>query len=176
MRFREVELGVFYPSSESLRVALGDAEVAMVRERAQHVPRGRARICAHRSPDDPLHEMLIALLAGGYVRPHRHRGRGESFHVVEGEATLVVFDEQGRATSRVELGLGPGKTRLHRMNAPEFHTVIVSRGCFVVHEVTLGPFRPGSTEVAPWAPAEDDVDAIAAFMESLRAMLHEGIE
>jgi cupin fold WbuC family metalloprotein len=162
MNLHEEQPGVYYAQGDSL--AFGASEIEVVKRRSLEVPRRRARICAHPSPDALLHEMLIALRPGGYVRPHRHRDKSETFHVVDGEAELVLFDDDGTVEQRIALGLGPRQVRIHRLNAPRFHTVRVTTECFVVHEIALGPFRPESTELAPWAPHETDLEGIATFL------------
>src|SRR5204862_7175921 len=72
-----------------------DGGVGMVKGTGTTNARRRARLCAHPNPDDPLHEMLIVLDRGTYVRPHRHAGKSESFHVIEGELDVVLFAYDG---------------------------------------------------------------------------------
>lgn len=162
---------VFYATAGIVR--LGTAEIEFLRARAAESPRGRARICAHLDPADGVHEMLIALRRGGYVRPHRHVGREESFHAVEGEAHVVIFDDTGGVAEVVPMGTGAHDTRIYRLNTPRFHTVLVRTPCFIVHEVTRGPFDPDGTVFAPWAPPEGDAPAVKAFLSALDSRLQE---
>src|SRR5207247_7893851 len=68
-----------------------DAEdVAQLKREAQRNPRRRVRLCAHGGIDDSLHEMLIVHANNTYVRPHRHLGKSESFHVIEGDVEVVL--------------------------------------------------------------------------------------
>ncbi len=162
---------VFYADQGIVR--LGAAETDFLRERAAESPRGRARICAHRDPGDGLHEMLIALRRGGYVRPHRHVGREESFHAVDGEADVVIFDDEGSIENVIHMGTGAEDTWIYRLNVPRFHTVLVRTPYFIVHEVTQGPFDPQGTVFAPWAPPEGDVSRIGAFLADIESQLKE---
>lgn len=154
-------------------VSIGPREIALVKELAEASVRRRARLCLHRAESDPVHEMLIALRADGYVRPHKHLGRGESFHVVEGAADVVLFDDAGRVVERVRLTVDGDGARLYRLNESRFHTVLVRTPVFVVHETTAGPFDRTDTVFASWAPAEGDDDAITQYLADLDTQLAE---
>jgi len=168
---RRINDEVFYAQDEI--VCMGAAEIDFVKARAAESPRGRARICAHLDPTDGLHEMLIALSRSGYVRPHRHVGREESFHAVDGEADVVIFDDAGGVEQVIRIGTGKDDTRIYRLNAPRFHTVLVRTACFVVYEVTQGPFDQHGTVFAPWAPPEGDLNGIAEFLAKVDSWLKE---
>lgn len=146
-------------------VRLGSAEVAFVKRQALASPRRRARICAHASSEDALHEMLIAIHRDSYVRPHRHVGKAESFHVVEGAVDVAIFDEDGEVIEVVELGeAGSGREFYYRLSASAFHTLLIRTEFLVVHEVTTGPFDSTQTLPAPFAPAEADSDEARGYM------------
>ncbi len=89
-------------------------------------PRKRVRLCAHKDPQRPLHEMLIIHERSAYVRPHRHPGKSESMHVISGEVDVVVFDAQGGVSEVIEMGdYASGKIFYYRMEVPLFHTLII---------------------------------------------------
>lgn len=135
----------------------GPEEISLLRAMAAANPRGRARLCAHRDDDDLLHEMLIVLTGGTYIPPHRHNGKSESFHLIEGSLTVVVFDEDGTRLRRIDLAApGQGRSFFYRLAAPFYHTVIPTSDFAVFHETTNGPFRRKETAYAPWAPGEND--------------------
>src|SRR3954471_24654872 len=97
-------------------VRMGAQEVAFLKETARCSQRKRARICAHKSNDDNLHEMLIAIAAESYIRPHRHFGKSESFHIVEGEVDVAIFDDTGALIDVIELGApGSGRAFFYRL-------------------------------------------------------------
>ena len=149
-------------------VQWGDEEVAFVKRCAAASPRKRARICAHRSNDDSLHEMIIAIAAASYIHPHRHLDKAESFHVVEGEVDVAVFDEAGAVVDVIELGArGSGRRFYYRLSHSAFHTLLIRSDFLVVHEVTNGPFAPERTLLAPFAPAEKEQDAARAYMQTV---------
>jgi cupin fold WbuC family metalloprotein len=175
--------GVFMPSA-SLRkineeviycedsiVQLDKADVARLAEQAARNRRLRIRICAHRDPGEPLHEMVIVHAKGTYVRPHKHPGKTESFHAVDGRADVVVFDEDGRVVRLIPMGdYFSGLTFFYRMNEPFYHTLVIRTERFVFHEITGGPFRRADTVFAPWSPAEDAPEA-EAFLRQISNLM-----
>jgi len=146
-------------------VRIGGDEVALLKRQAQANPRKRARICAHKTNEDTLHEMVIAIAAGSYIHPHRHVGKSESFHIVEGEVDIIVFDEAGVIVDIVDMGaLGSGRKFYYRLSESAFHTLLLRTEFLVVHEVTNGPFLQDRTVLAPFAPREDEQLAARDYM------------
>jgi cupin fold WbuC family metalloprotein len=144
------------------------ADLVEIRDRGTRGPRKRARLCAHLNPTDPLHEMLICLAHGTYIRPHRHPLKSESFHVIEGELDVVLFDDDGDLREVICMGpYASGKAFFYRLAEPRFHTVLVNTPHVLFHETTNGPFDPTDTEFAPWAPAEGDPES-AEFIARVR--------
>jgi len=126
---------------------------------ARVAPRKRCRICFHPSNSDLLHEMLIALSRETYVRPHRHHGKSESFHMIKGALTVLIFNESGEITQSIDLDEpGTGGTFYYRLSAPLYHMVIPRSDVVVFHETTNGPFSPDSTDFADWSPVEGSED------------------
>lgn len=155
-------------------IAVRASDVAELKRRASTTPLRRSRVCAHGDSSDPLHEMVIALDRDTYVRPHKHRGKTESFHVIEGSADVVVFDDDGRVREVVELGeYATGRAFYYRLNVAAFHTVLVRSQELVIHETTNGPFRPDDAVFADWAPAADDTGARAAYLTELDERVRE---
>jgi len=149
-------------------VHFGDEEIAFVKQQARISPRMRARICAHKMNDDPLHEMLIAMSAGSYIHPHKHFGKSESFHIVEGEVEVVIFDENGRITNVLELGiLGSGRKFFYRLSEAKFHTLIIHTDFLVLHEITNGPFVRDNLTLAPFAPTEGEFERVKKYMHTV---------
>jgi len=130
---------------------------------------GRARICAHQSPDSKIQEMLIAFMRDSYVRPHRHLNKSESFHVHAGDLSVIFFDEEGRETERVPLSAdNPEKAFFFRSERNDWHTVLVESKYALVHEITSGPYDDVAKDFAPWAPEEGDQIAIEQFLQTLK--------
>lgn len=168
MRMRKESDEVLYPDEPV--VSLGPEDVARLKEAARANPRRRIRLCAHANVADDVHEMLIVHERDAYVRPHKHTGKSESFHVVEGRAKIVLFDDSGEPTRVVELGdSGSGLDFYHRMSEPLFHTVVIGSDALVFFETKPGPFDPAETVFADWAPAEDE--AGKRYLSELRTRI-----
>ncbi|MGJ5178175.1 WbuC family cupin fold metalloprotein [Bradyrhizobium oligotrophicum] len=148
--------------------SVGQAEIATLKAAVQASPKRRARINAHPDGDDQLHEMIIAIDSSSYIRPHKHPGKSEAFHIVEGEVDIVVFDDAGEIARVVELG-PPGGTRpfYYRMSNAFFHTLIIRSDLLIVHEITNGPFRPGASLFADFAPEDSDAAAAETYQADL---------
>jgi len=158
---------VFLATGGVVRVAAAD--LAPVVDGGIQSPRKRARLCAHPGATDTLHEMLICLAQGTYVRPHRHTGKSESFHIIEGELDVVLFRHDGGIREVIRMGpYATGKPFFYRLMEPCFHTVLVSTPHVLFHETTNGPFDPADTEFASWAPAEG-TPAAEAYLDTLRS-------
>lgn len=136
-------------------IAVGTEWLPRLRQAADQSPLRRARLCLHRDNQAAVHEMLIAFCRDSLVRPHRHFDKSESFFMLEGSVTVLVFDDGGCRISRTDLGpLGTGLPFMYRIDGPAWHALVPLSEYAVVHEVTKGPFRQDDGSFAPWAPAE----------------------
>jgi cupin fold WbuC family metalloprotein len=155
-------------------VHLGSDEVVFLKSAVSKSKRKRARICAHLTNEDLLHEMLIAIGSKSYIQPHRHVQKSESFHIVEGIVDVVIFDDDGEIHKIIELGdLKSGRSFFYRMTESRFHTLQLQSDLLVIHEVTNGPFRKGSSLPAPFAPAENDLAEVAHYSAKLQNQIFE---
>jgi cupin fold WbuC family metalloprotein len=169
-RARAESSEVRYATDAVVLVDAGD--VAGLKRAAVENSRRRIRLCAHHSVDDRLHEMLIVHTSDTYVRPHKHIGKSESFHVVEGDVDVVVFDDDGDVTEVIRMGaFASGRPFYYRIAEPLFHTLLIRSEILVFHETTSGPFRRADTVFAPWAPADGDAAAVHRYLAELEARL-----
>ena len=165
-KYRILNPEVLY--SEVAVTTVNQSEIDCFKHLSSRNPRKRVRLCAHGSPDDRLHEMLIVHERSAYVRPHKHPGKTESTHIIEGLADVVVFDDDGRIASVISMGdYASGRTFYYRMAIPVFHTLIIRSDVLVFHETTNGPFDRKDTVFAPWAPEDSDVNSASNFMTDL---------
>jgi len=166
MKLRRLNDEVFIADEPIVR--LGPADIDFVKAKALASPRRRARICAHPGPEDRLHEMLIAISGDSYIHPHRHFGKAESFHIVEGIVDVVMLDPSGEVDEVIPLGEpGSGRALYYRVSTPLFHTLLIRSPLLVVHEVTSGPFDRAQSENASFAPPEGDRNATGTYMADL---------
>jgi cupin fold WbuC family metalloprotein len=149
-------------------VKIGRDELAFLKQRAAANQRKRARICAHKTNDDALHEMLIAISAKSYIHPHKHLGKSESFHIVDGIVDVVVFDDFGEIVEIIKLGdARTGRNFYYRLSENVFHTLLIRTDFLVVHEVTNGPFLREKTVLADFAPPEEQVTEAGAYISKV---------
>src|SRR6266850_2471184 len=100
--FKSVNDEVFV--AEDSIVQVDRTQMEALKTQAARNPRHRVRLCAHKDSQNELHEMLIVLTKDVYIRPHKHLGKPESFHVIEGSATVIFFDESGRVDEVIQVG------------------------------------------------------------------------
>jgi cupin fold WbuC family metalloprotein len=167
-RFQAVAEGVFVALTPISTI--GPVEIAFVKTQARSVVRRRARLCLHRSSYVRLHDIVIALDRSTYLRPHRHADKSETFHIIEGAASVVIFDDKGGIERVIALGGEQGQ-RLYRLDEPHYHTLVIQSDMLVIHEVTNGPFSPGATDYAAFAPDENDTENADAYLGELRELL-----
>lgn len=157
---------VLYPLGSE--VDINSQTVAELIERAKKNPRRRIRICAHSNPAASLHEMIIVSPGGIYVRPHRHPGKTESYHVIEGTISITLFDSRGEIKKIFELSAADREKSLFvRLDDSHFHMIEILSEFAVYHETTQGPFDRNATEFASWAPVEKDT-ALNAFLKKVQ--------
>jgi len=130
-----------------------------LKQKALTNSRERIRLCTHTDVNDRVHEMLIVHTKNNYVRPHKHLGKSESFHIIEGALTIVVFDEDGSITGVINLSdYTSGSEFFWRISNSFYHTVIPISDIVVFHETTAGPFRREDTIYPSWAPTDEDAE------------------
>lgn len=135
---------------------------------AEASPRRRKNRNFHAGPEDNPHRFLNVMMRDTYVPPHRHvtPPKPEAFLVLRGNATVIVWTEDGQVRERHRLGDGaPAGIDL----APGlWHSVLVESDHAVIYEVKPGPWEPSTDkDFASWAPREGE-PGVAAFMERLR--------
>jgi cupin fold WbuC family metalloprotein len=147
---------------------IGHEEIAFLKAAVAASPKGRVRINLHPDGDDRLHEMFIAIRPESYIRPHKHLGKSEAFHLVYGAVDVIVFEDDGEIREIVRLAAAdPELPFYYRMSGPLFHTLIIRSDVLVVHEITNGPFRPEETLFASFAPEDRDGAAVEAYEAAL---------
>ncbi|MFH1318971.1 MAG: WbuC family cupin fold metalloprotein [Candidatus Omnitrophota bacterium] len=155
MRLREFNEEVFFTNDEFVKVSF--KEIEELKKKAICNKRRRARLCSHNKIKDKVHEMLIVHAKDAYIRPHKHLGKSESVHVVEGEAEVVIYDDKGVIRETMEVGdYKSGRKFYYRISNTLYHNLVVKSDFFIFHEVTGGPFIREDTIYAPWA-SEDIV-------------------
>ncbi len=166
MRTQKQNNEVFY--AEDRVIQLRSSDVQWLKKQAECNLRERARLCTHRHTEDLLHEMFIVHTRDTYIRPHKHLGKPESFHIIEGTVDVVVFDDNGDVFEIIQMGnYESGMAFYYRILDPLYHTLLIRSNVLVFHETTTGPFNLTDTVFAPWSPEVDDKNACKAFVSAL---------
>lgn len=157
---------VFYRDDKVIQVKASD--INWLKNQAEGNLRKRARLCTHKNTEALLHEMLIVHTRNTYIRTHKHIGKSESFHVIEGLVDVIIFDEMGSVVEVMKLGdYASGRSFYYRISDPLYHTLLIQSDMLVFHETTTGPFNRADTVFASWSPEESDSVGCALFMEKL---------
>lgn len=174
MRIKRLNKEVFFTSGEFIEISR--AQIDFLKKECRQNESGKVRLCAHKDINSLIHEMFIVHAKGVYVRPHKHLNKIESFHVIEGSAKAVVFDEKGKIVKVALLGdYRSGNIFCWKFTKPYYHTLIIDSEFFLFHEITNGPFVKTDTVFAPWAPV-DEKQSIDKFMGRIKKEANTKIE
>lgn len=166
MHVRKESEEVLYASDSIVRIT--DKDVNLLKQKASFNSRERIRLCSHSDYTDQLHEMIIIHSNDVYVPPHKHPGKSESIHIIEGVADLILFYDDGSIYDVLSLGDYRSKRVFYcRMNDSLYHTLLIRSKTFVFHEITNGPFQKGATQFAPWSPDISDVESCMKYLKEL---------
>jgi cupin fold WbuC family metalloprotein len=166
MQIKRTSDEVFYAEGEI--VTLGARDLEFLKTQAERNPRKRARLCTHIDVSNRLHEMTIINVRETYVRPHKNLNKPKSFQILEGMMDVIVFDDAGEPRGVTRLGsYGSGLPYYFRLHATRYHTLRTISEVVVFQETTIGPFRPGDTVFAPWAPEDEKLDECARFLQRI---------
>jgi len=148
-------------------LAVDRALIEDLKSRATRSPSKRFRLCLHRSSDAPIQQMIVVHCRGNYSRPHAH-DFPTSMLVLEGEITMVLFDDRGAETRRIALGsMATGKPFSLELGPDVWHMPVCTSAQVVFNETLSGPFDRERVNLwAPWSPREDDAAAIERYLAS----------
>ena len=170
MNIKEFSEEVFY--TQDLITCVNQESIDFLKSKARKNLRKRARLCTHLGVNELLHEMLIVHFKGLYVQPHKHIGKSESFHIIEGSLGIVVFDDSGQIIKVIHMGdLASGLVFYYRLSDCFFHSVIPLSDIVVFHETTNGPFRKEDVVLAPWAPREEETEEAQRYFKTILPQL-----
>ncbi len=132
---------VFFPSFTDI-VCVKKPNIETIKKAAKSSDVKRARYCIHASHEDSVQEMVLALCKGTEIPIHRHADKTESFHIIEGEVDVLLFNNEGKQTDSIKMGsCDSGMTFMYRINTDIWHTVNVISEIVVIHEIVQGPFN-----------------------------------
>ena len=173
MNWKKVSDEVFYPNNLKQPIQISRNDIKSLKDIAQKNVRQRARLCAHFSIDDAVHEMVIYHKKDTYIQPHKHLKKTESYMIIEGEIDVILFDDYGAILDVIEMGnLNSDKTFFFRMPRPMFRTLIIKQDSIFL-EVKKGPFNLDHVKWAEWAPHHEKIDEVNKYLDQLSWRLEE---
>lgn len=124
---------------------------------AKRSPRLRSHLSLHKSHQDPVQRVIIALASGTYIPPHYHEHlhQWEHFQIIDGEIDVLLFNHKGSLESRYVLGK---KTGCFIIQIPPLipHTILCRTPHAIVLEIKEGPFDPSCAKIIPhWSINEN---------------------
>jgi cupin fold WbuC family metalloprotein len=127
------------------------------------------RLCLHEGLEALLHDMIVVQYTGQYFRPHKHLEKDESYHMIEGEMGVVIFDEGGKVVDACRMDTS--NTTVYGVGTGMYHTNFPLVDVVVYHEIRPGPFVPGDNVFASWGPDGEDEEAAREFVAELTRLL-----
>lgn len=113
-------------------------------EKAAGSERKRTTFDARTTSADNSQRAINAMVPGTVVPIHRHRKTSETFSVLRGKLTSILFDDNGKETERVTLGPSTGNIMIV-IPAGVWHTVEVLEPS-VIFEAKDGAWEPVAPE------------------------------
>lgn len=166
MKMKIINDQVVYSDDPIVKIQAQDLD--LLQKKMNEHGSDRIRLCAHKGVEDSIHEMVIVHTKETYVPPHKHINKIESFHVVKGEADIVIFDDSGEIKEIMEVGeFSSGRIFYYRLSEPLFHTLIIRSDVIIFHEVTNGPFEKADSVFPEWAPEASQTQEVRQYMDDL---------
>lgn len=122
------------------------SDISSIEEKALNSDNGRYRICLHKSHNDKLQDMIIAMSDKSRIAPHRRLNSSRTYSIFSGEMVFVLFDDAGREINRYKLG---ADNRVLHISSEHYILPIPKTKMVVFHEVSEGPFE-NNDDYAPW--------------------------
>ena len=162
---KKVNDEVYYATGNIIK--LDKKDITSLELKSRNNKNKRIRICCYRNINDKIHEMFIVLRKGTYIRPHKHSHKTVSYHIIDGSADIIIFDDKGNIIELIKMGNYPSRRKFYyRFNETYYYTLNINSNYVIFHEVVNGPFK--GSEFAPWSPNEDDETEIKKFLKNLK--------
>jgi glucose-6-phosphate isomerase len=149
-------------------VKIDSSVVSELRDISEQNKGENVRICLHDSPLSKHHDMVILERKGKYYRPHKHKDKGEAFHIIDGKMAIFIFDEDGSIVDSTVLLQGD----IYRIEENQYHSVMPVTNIVIYHENKPGPFLGDKDSVFPsWAPDGNDYNKTQNYISYLNSYI-----
>jgi cupin fold WbuC family metalloprotein len=132
------------PSSK-VKIFTAD-QIPVVIERANSLGVRRDRLLMHSSYDDPIQEMIVALLSDSIVKPHYHPLSSESYYILQGCLEVCWGNDSASLNESIKLDSRfESAPKGLRLPCGIWHSTRAVTDCAVYLEIAAGPFTPEKT-------------------------------
>lgn len=150
---------------------MGQEDFNQICKQARDHSRRRKNYNVHPQLSDPVQRLFNAIEPYSYVQPHRHCGTDawETFVLIQGEAVVLIFDDDGTILHRAHLTLAD--IRMVEIPTNAYHTLFALESGTLLFEIKRGPYDPNQAkDFASWAPpeGEDESRVCATWFEVRR--------
>lgn len=127
------------------------------------------RICLHKNISARHHDMIILQQKKNFYKPHKHKKKGETYHLISGKMCCVMFTESGKIKKTCLLS----KNDIFRTPINIYHTMLPLTKFVVYHESKIGPLLKKNDSIFPkWLKNFDDKNQIINFKNSIYRMFN----
>ena len=135
--WKETKKSVFFEKKKKKITLITKKNIEFLKHNSNQLNK-KSRVCIHENDKERIHEMIVFHKKGSYVRPHKHLNKLESFFIISGEVTLVIFNKKGIPIKKLDMGdYHSGKIFFYKMKKNYFHTQIIKKDT-MFKEVTNG--------------------------------------
>ena len=101
--WKETKKSVFFEKKKKNITLIAKKNIEFLKHNSNQLNK-KSRVCIHKNDKERIHEMIVFHKKGSYVRPHKHLNKLESFFIISGEVTLVIFDKKGIPIKKIDMG------------------------------------------------------------------------
>ena len=125
--WKETKKSVFFEKKKKNITLIAKKNIEFLKHNSNQLNK-KSRVWIHKNDKERIHEMIVFHKKGSYVRPHKHLNKLESFFIISGEVTLVIFDKKGIPIKKIDMGdYHSGKIFFYKMKKNYFHTQIIKK-------------------------------------------------
>ena len=103
------------------------------------------RICLHKNSKSRHHDMVILQQQKNFYKPHKHKKKGETYHIIEGSMICIIFSDSGKIQKSNIIK----KNDIFRTPLNKFHTMMPLSKFVIYHENKPGPFLKKGDSIFP---------------------------
>ena len=122
------------------------------------------RICLHKNRKSNHHDMVILQQKNNFYQPHKHKRKGETYHIIKGKMACVLFSDKGKILKIFLLR----KNNIFRTPLNTYHTMLPVSTHVIYHESKTGPFLKKNDSIFPkWGKKFEDNLEIKNFKKKV---------